>query len=65
MICFLTSSPCSKDKSELNPENDFVNELCSVLPESCNCLFICSNPDNYAFTDGFAESMKCCLNKSG
>ncbi|MGN0522128.1 MAG: Type 1 glutamine amidotransferase-like domain-containing protein [Eubacterium sp.] len=64
MVCFLTSSPCLKDKETLNPSNNFVEELRRTVPVGSRCLFICSDPDNYAFTDGFAESVKRSFNNA-
>lgn len=59
MIAFLTSSPCVylAPRAILNPENDFIRNLQRCLPPNPRCLFICSDPDNYAFTDRVAEEM--------
>lgn len=65
MISFLTSSPCLKGETTLNSANGFAEKLKSALPKPCSCLFICSDPDGYEFTDGFAKSMKGILNEAG
>ena len=59
MIAFLTSSPCVylAPRAILNPENDFIRNLQRCLPPNPRCLFICSDPDDYAFTDRVAEEM--------
>lgn len=65
MTAFLTSSPCLKGEETLNRNNNFAEELKSALPKPCSCLFICSDPDGYEFTDGFAKAMKNTINNSG
>lgn len=59
MIAFLTSSPCvyQAPRAILNPENRFLVNLFSCLPENPRCLFIASAPDDPAFTDRVAEEM--------
>ena len=55
MIAFLTSSPAeSQDHTHLNPANGLVSELEKVLPRPARGLFVCSDPDDFAFTDRFA-----------
>ena len=67
MILFLTSSPCvcNAPRAILNPENDFVENLRQSLPEHPRCLFICSDPDSYGFTDGFGRDMDMAFREAG
>lgn len=53
MIAFLTSSPCvyQSPRAILNPDNQFLDNLCQSLPERPRCLFICSDPDSPDWTD--------------
>lgn len=64
MICFLTSSPCCGDK-KLDTRNGFADELKHAVQEPCSCLFVCSDPDDYEFTDGFAKEIEECFYNSG
>lgn len=67
MIAFLTSSPCiyGVPRAILNPENGFVDNLRSCLPENPRCLFVASAPDDIAFTDRVAEEMAACFYEAG
>lgn len=67
MIAFLTSSPCiyGAPRAILNPENGFVDNLRSCLPENPRCLFVASAPDDIAFTDRVAEEMAACFSEAG
>lgn len=67
MIAFLTSSPCiyGAPRAILNPENGFVDNLFSCLPEHPRCLFICSNPDSPYLTDRFACEMADAFKEAG
>ncbi|MBE6979940.1 MAG: dipeptidase E [Ruminococcaceae bacterium] len=67
MIAFLTSSPCIYGalRATLNPENGFVDNLRSCLPENPRCLFVASAPDDIAFTDRVAEEMAACFYEAG
>lgn len=67
MIAFLTSSPCiyGAPRAILNPENGFVDNLRSCLPENPRCLFVASAPDDIAFTDRVAEEMAACFYEAG
>lgn len=58
MICFLTSSTVIPGTSTLNPANGFVARLKTCMPNPCRMVFVCSDPDAYARTDGFAQSVK-------
>jgi dipeptidase E len=58
MICFLTSSPITEDRKCLDPANGFVDRLRASLPEPCAALFVCSDPDGFARTDGFAAATR-------
>ena len=59
MIAFLTSSPCvyQAPRAIINPENCFLVNLLSCLPENPRCLFVASAPDDAGFTDRVAEEM--------
>lgn len=59
MIAFLTSSPCvyQAPRAIINPENCFLVNLFSCLPENPRCLFVASDPDDEEFTDRVAEEM--------
>lgn len=59
MIAFLTSSPCvyRAPRAIINPENCFLVNLISCLPENPRCLFVASDPDNGAFTDQITQEM--------
>lgn len=63
MIAILSSSPCiyGAPRAILNPENGFVDNLRSCLPERPRCLFITSAPDDAAFTDRVAGEMAACF----
>lgn len=67
MVLFLTSSPCAQIEGqvELNPEFDFVDHLRQALPEEIRCLYVCSNPENEADTDYYAQEMKTFFERSG
>lgn len=65
MTCFLTSSPFMPEGSKLDPANGFVSELLKTVPHPCRGLFICSDPKDYPFTDGFADMMHASLSASG
>lgn len=67
MIAFLTSSPCiyGAPRAILNPENGFVDNLFSCLPEHPRCLFICSSPDSPYLTDKFAYEMAAAFEEAG
>lgn len=67
MIAFLTSSPCiyGADRAILNPENGFVDRLFSCLPKHPRCLFICSSPDDYGFTDRVSQEMAAAFQEAG
>lgn len=59
MTVFLTSSPCiyGAPRAILNPENEFIDNLRRRMPKSARCLFVCSDPDDTAFTDRVAQEM--------
>ena len=67
MIAFLTSSPCvyQAPRAILNPENCFLVNLFSCLPENPPCLFVASAPDDADFTDHVAEEMAMCFRLAG
>jgi len=67
MIAFLTSSPCiyGAPRAILNPENSFLDNLFSCLPEHPRCLFICSSPDDPAFTDRVSAEMREAFREAG
>ena len=59
MTLFLTSSPCIYDHSPatLNPANGFLTRLRAALPEKPRVLNICSDPENHAQTEYYAQDM--------
>lgn len=59
MIAFLTSSPCidGAERAELNPANNFLENIRQALPENPSCLFICSSPDRHDLTCLFGSHM--------
>ena len=67
MIVFLTSSPCvyQAPRAIVNPENSFLVNLLSCLPENPRCLFVASAPDDPVFTDKVAEEMSWCFELAG
>ncbi len=58
MTVFLTSSPCLLGEEKLNPANGFVDALRKALPSPCRCLFITSDRDDHAFTEGHGYAIK-------
>lgn len=67
MIVFLTSSPCvvGAHKAILSPENGFLDNLKSCLPERPRCLFVCSEAEGFSFTDGFARDFDVAFREAG
>ena len=52
MIAFITSSPFREDADcpMFSNANGFVDRITECLPPEPRCLFVCSNPDDHAFT---------------
>ena len=67
MIAILTSSPCvyMAPRAILNPDNGFLDNLRSCLPEHPRCLFVASAPDDPGFTDRVAEEMAAAFEEAG
>ena len=67
MIAFLSSSPCiyGAPRAILNPDNQFVDNLFSCLPQTPRCLFICSSPDDPGFTDRVSSEMAAAFREAG
>lgn len=67
MIVFLTSSPCvyQAPRAIINPENGFLLNLVSCLPENPRCLFVASAPDDPVFTDHVAEETSLAFRLAG
>lgn len=67
MYVFLTSSPCVEQapRAIINPENHFLINLLSVLPEKPNVLFVASDPNAAEFTDQMAGEMAWALHLAG
>lgn len=67
MIAFLTSSPCvyMAPRAILNPENSFLDNLRSCLPEKPRCLFVASAPDDPEFTDRVSGEMAEAFEEAG
>ena len=57
MICFLTSAADIHGEDCLNPANGFIDRLKDALPEPTDCLFICSDPDDYASNDFYSAQL--------
>lgn len=58
MKCFLTSNFILPDTGELNSANGFLDRLRGCVPDHCKGLFICSDPDSWERTDGFAQAVR-------
>lgn len=58
MIAFLTSSPCVEGSGEMNPANDFAQELIKHIKPMGKALFIASSPDDVGLTEQHAYDMK-------
>jgi len=65
MILFLTSSPSVDFSDDLNPANDFLNNLKKYIPENARFLFITSDPDDPDMTEGYAEAVRISFEKAG
>ena len=67
MTLFLTSSPCIFDHSPatLNPANGFVDRLRGALPKNPRVLNICSDPENHAQTEYYAQDMAGAFQRAG
>ncbi len=65
MTYFLSSSPCLLGEEKLNDANDFEFRLRTLLPHPCRCLFISSDRDNHAFTEGHGYAIKRSFEASG
>ncbi len=65
MTAFLTSSPCLLGEEKLNPSNSFADKLRAALPSPCRCLFISSDRDDHAFTEGHGYAIKRSFEASG
>ncbi len=67
MILFLTSSPCiiGAPRAILNPENSFLDNLRSCLPERPNCLFVCADRASFERTDNFARDFSAAFQEAG
>lgn len=67
MTLFLTSSPCifGAPKAILNPANGFFEKLHAAIPEMARCLFVCSDPDDYRFTDRVSTEMQMAFREAG
>lgn len=59
MTVFMTSSPCiiGAERAILSPANGFIDNLKASLPPRPRALFVCSNPDTPAETDGFGRDI--------
>ena len=67
MTFFLTSSPCIYEHSPatLNPDNGFLARLRAALPEMPRVLNICSDPEDHAQTDYYAQDMAGAFRRAG
>lgn len=62
---FLSSSPCLLGEEKLNDANGFTAKLKELLPSPCRCLFISSDRENHAFTEGHGYAIKRSFETSG
>ena len=67
MTALLTSSPCvyQAPRAILNPENCFLAHLYRLLPEPVRCLFVCSAPESFYWTDKVAKEMEQAFSLAG
>lgn len=65
MICFLTSRMDNPETGELNPANQFLEELKTRFPKPCRALDICSDPDSWEIMDYYASLTKKMLENAG
>lgn len=65
MICFLTSRHDIPGSFQMNPANGFMDRLRRCLSEPCRALFVCSDPDDWATMDYYAELMEGSFVKAG
>ena len=67
MNLFLTSSPYlyQHDPATLNPANEFVARLKTVLPHRPKTLFIASDPANHDMTMAFIHATKDAFGRAG
>lgn len=65
MTLFLTSSPCIIGTPNINPLNGLVDGLLHFTHHVADAVYITSDPDNVAFTDGFGFGMKDSLEEIG
>ncbi len=61
----LSSSPCLLGEEKLNSANGFTDTLSKHLPSPIRCLFISSDRDNHAFTEGHGYAIKRSFEASG
>lgn len=65
MICFLTSRIDNPETGELNPANQFLDELKSHFPKPCRALDVCSDPDSWKIMDYYASLTKKMFENAG
>ena len=67
MICFLTSRTDVPDADHLtlNPANRFAEELRRCFPKPCRALYICSDPNGWAKTDYYADTIRASFEEAG
>lgn len=55
MTLFITSSPYidGADRAILNPQNELIDRLRTVLPQNPRAVFVCSDPDSHDMTCHF------------
>ena len=58
MIYILTSSPSVSMDGAINPANDFLNNLRSVVKQPSRCIFIATHPDDVAFSEHCSGCMR-------
>ena len=65
MVCFLTSRTDVPDTWELNPANQFLDELKRRFPERCRALHVCSDPDGWDKMDFYAAVIRGSFESAG
>lgn len=67
MVVFITSSPFidGADRAILNPQNEFVDRIRSVLPPNPQALFVCSDPDDHDMTCHFGADTAGAFSEAG
>ncbi len=65
MKYFLTSSPSLYMDGDLNPANDFIDNLRRSLPERIHGVFIPTHPDDVQFSEHCSDCMRIAFEHAG